>query len=330
MTQVINMSVAQLQQPPSLSRGPVALATPQPSCVLPAPPAPPSGCVAHAPTAPPALTDYQSALNEFGRMVGSATQGNFGVEDKGRLDGMLRTYMARTDVTPAQKEAMQKIASEFDATFASSGAGKTEKINGKRNRKAQAKNARGDGQGIKATDWANFLGRVGGLLSQVPGGQKAGEALKDFASRFASAYDAGDNMFGRDDMSKLQAQPNGAFNALAQQSMGGEKFAAKDFGRFLGNMTLPTSAPAPALAPVAPPGPALVQAPVRQPAAAFLAPPTPVAASLVPGNVGQHQPVAAHASGANSMAFNLVNNGTINFALPNFHAFDLDVASLKA
>ena len=251
-------------------------------------------------------------------MVGQATQGNFGVEDKGRLDGMVRAYLARSDVTPAQKEAMQKIASEFDATFASSAAGKMEKSKGKRNRKAQSKNAPGDGQGIKASDWANFLGKVGGLLSQIPGGQKAGEALKDFASRFASAYDASDNMFGRDDMAKLQAQPNGAFNALAQQSMGGEKFAAKDFGRFLGNMTLPTSAPAPALAPVAPPAPA------------FLAPPTPVAASPVLGNVGQHQPVAAHASGANSMAFNFVNNGTVNFSPPNFHAFDLDVTSLKA
>jgi hypothetical protein len=310
MTQVINMSVAQLQQPISLSRGPGALATPQPSCVLPAPSAPPSGCVAHAPSAPPALTDYQPALNEFGRMVGSATQGNFGVEDKGRLDGMVKAYMARTDVTPAQKEAMQKIASEFDATFASSGAGKTENIKGRRNRKAQAKNAGGDGHGIKSTDWASFLGKVGGLLSQVPGGQKAGEALKDFASRFASAYDAGDKMFGRDDMNRLQSQPNGAFNALAQQSMRGERMAAADFGRFLGNMTLPTSAPAPA--------------PV------FLAPSAPVAASPVPSNVGQHQPVAAHASGANSMAFNFVNNGTINFAPPSFHAFNLDVASLKA
>jgi hypothetical protein len=276
------------------------------------------------------LADYQSALNEFGRMVGSATQGNFGAEDKGRLDGMVRAYLARSDVTPAQKEAMQKIASEFDATFASSGAGNTEKIKGKRKRKAQAKNARGDGQGIKATDWANFLGKVGGLLSQVPGGQKAGEALKDFASRFTSAYDAGDNMFGRDDMAKLQAQPNGAFNALAQQSMGGEKFAAKDFGRFLGNMTLPASAHAPALVPVAPPVSAIVQAPGRQPADSLLAPPTPVAASPALGNVGQHQPVAAHASGANSVAINFVNNGTINFAPPNFHAFDLDVASLRA
>lgn len=318
MTQVINMAASPLQQPIPLNRGHDALATPQPGCLLAAPSAPPSACVAQAPAAAPALGDYQSALNEFGRMVGQATQGNFGVEDKGRLDGMVRAYLARSDVTPAQKEAMQKIASEFDATFASSGAGKTEKSKGKRNRKAQSKNAPGDGQGIKATDWANFLGKVGGLLSQIPGGQKAGEALKDFASRFASAYDASDNMFGRDDMAKLQAQPNGAFNALAQQSMGGEKFAAKDFGRFLGNMTLPTSAPAPALAPVAPPAPA------------FLAPPTPVAASPVLGNVGQHQPVAAHASGANSMAFNFVNNGTVNFAPPNFHAFDLDVASLKA
>jgi len=243
------------------------------------PPAAPTASTSPA----PALPDYQSALNEFGRMVGEAHQGkHFGVNDKARLDRMVDAYLARTDVSPEQKEAMRKIAAEFTA----SGGG--------------GANVGKGGFRMESPDWADFLTRVGGLIKQVPGGEKIGQAMQDFGTNFRRAYNDDDGQFGKDDMRSLRGQSGagatgelGRLHDLAASTFRGEKFSAPDFGRFLNRLTLPASVPAR----VDSPHPIAV-APVTTPA-----PSTASAAA-----VGS-QPVSANAFGAGSVAFNIINNG---------------------
>lgn len=253
--------------------------------------------------AAPALADYQTVLNEFGRMVGDAFKGKFfGVEDKGRLDGMVAAYMARADVTPEQKAAMQKIASEFNAS-GGMGPGK-------------------GGNWIDSAGWADFLSRVGGLIKQLPGGEKIGQALQDFSAQFRAAYDPSDAKFGRDDMQALRgrggvpgaASELGRLHDLAQSTFRGEQFSAPDFGRFLSGLTLPASAPTP------------MDPRYRLAAAPSAVPASSIASAAAVGR----QPVTANAYGDNSVALNIVNNGTLSLGklavLP--HAFTDEVRAL--
>lgn len=270
------------------------------------PPSAACGTVASAGT--PALEQYQSALNDFGRMIGEAQQGkHFGPEDKARLDKLLSEYDQRTDVSPEQKAAMKKIAAEFKA----SGGGQNERVD--------------------SNDWADFMGRLGGLLRAVPGGERFGRALQDFATKFRSAYDDSDGKFGKDDMAalgKARARPEvDKLLDLAQGSFRGEQFNAADFGRFFADMkitpeTKPDRLDPPMLAcGTAPTAGALALSHHR--------PGTPAAP------VPAFSPASAAASGDGALALNFTNNGTINLNIGNLnvgipHAFSTEVDRLTA
>jgi hypothetical protein len=275
-----------------------------------APTSPQSGAVASAAT--PGLDQYQSALNDFGRMVGEAQQGkHFNDADMGRLDKLLKAYGERTDVTPEQKAAMREIAAKFKA----SGGGP----NGL----------------VDSNGWADFMTGVGGLLMKVPGAERFGQALQDFAEEFRTAYNPKDGIFGKDDMEALlrkggaSDRPRATADAnkpgsevdklrdLAKDSHQGPQFGAADFGRFLTGVKIPgETSPAP-LAPSAP---------------------AASAAALATGPAASVSSASAVATGAGAKALNLINHGTINLDLESLgnpgrlqipHAFSDEMASLK-
>ena len=265
-----------------------------------------------ASAATPGLDHYQSALNDFGKMVGDAFKGkHFGPEDKARLDAAVAQYDQRTDVSPEQKAAMKKIAAEF---------------------KPSASNKEGR---VDSFGWADFMKGVGLLLTKIPGGEKYGQALQDVAEKFRTAYSPLDGLFGKDDMRTLGGKDMAALGGqrarteaakpgpevdtlldLAKSSFRGEQFNAADFGRFFADMKIAPPVPA---APAGPPRLAGATAP-------------PVAAGLPPNAAGTSAtPVSATAFGDPAPgSFFTSKNGSVDILIDIPNAFTDAVGSLKA
>lgn len=264
------------------------------------PPPPEHNCRPASP-ATPGVDDFQSVLNEFGRMISEAHKGKqFGSQDKARLDKLLSDFDQRTDVSPERKAAMKKVADEFKAS------------SGERNER------------VDSNDWADFMGRVGGLLKSIPGAERFGRALQDFATKFRTAYDDSDGKFGKDDMRALdrpRARPEAdRLVDLAKSSLRGEQFNAADFGRFFADMRISPEQNAThhqqLVRASATPRPTAPSASPHH----HVAPAAPVSAAI--------SPVSATASGEGALAMNFVNNGTVNIGLP--HPFSADVHTLSA
>lgn len=142
-------------------------------------PAADSGCAAGMSTA----SDYQQALNIFGDVVGRAKQGaKFGHEDMLRFREGMREAMARPDLPPGVRDALSNIEVAFQDSY-----------------RPDASDRFG------SSNWADFLGRVGDLLSAAPGGAQIGQAFKDFSDKFRRA-DRGSDVFDRDDMARLEGR----------------------------------------------------------------------------------------------------------------------------
>jgi hypothetical protein len=187
--------------------------------------------------------DYQTALNVFGNAVTDSFKGeNFGPKDMDRFKAAIEDKLKDPNLTQGQKDALKKIAVEFEASNDL------------------------QGSAFDSADWAKSLGNIGKLLKTVPGAEKIGDSLVNLSGLIERSYNPDDGKFGADDIGKLQRRSgvwrdssSGDVADLAERLIkggrpedGGNVINAANFGSLLSGLSLGTPAAAAASVATAP------------------------------------------------------------------------------
>ena len=141
----------------------------------------PNGRTSGDSAAPSSAADHQTALSVFGKAVNESFRGKtFGPEDMSRFKDAIKESLNDPSLTQGQRNALQKIAAEFEAS--------NDVV----------------GSAFDSADWAKFFGNIGDLLQTVPGAEKIGDSLVNLGGLIGRSYDAKEGKFGEDDIGKLQ------------------------------------------------------------------------------------------------------------------------------